>query len=169
MFFEIVTHTPSWVWVTLALLIAAGASQLRDRELSLARVTVLPMALLVLSAAGVLSVFGSSTIAVGAWLAGLAASVYLGRAPLAPRGAIWVAARNRLQVPGSWVPLALMLGLFAIKYAAGTARALHPELSSDPSFGAACGLAYGLFAGLFLGRALALRSLAGNRAELRTA
>jgi len=71
-------------------------------------------------------------------------------------------AEGRLSVPGSWLPLALMLGLFATKFAVGVLVALAPALRHDAAFAASAGLAYGAFSGLFLGRALALRALAAG-------
>ena len=38
-----VRHTPVWVWGLLAALLALGASQLRERTASLARVSALPL------------------------------------------------------------------------------------------------------------------------------
>jgi hypothetical protein len=46
---EIVKGTPPWVWVLLAGLIALGAVQLRDREMSRARLLALPLAMVLLS------------------------------------------------------------------------------------------------------------------------
>ena len=63
-------------------------------------------------------------------------------------------------MPGSWLPLALMVALFAVKYIANVSLALHPALARDAAFAAACGLAYGGFSGLFLARSLSLRALA---------
>ena len=46
MFIAILQHTPVWVWGLLAVLVTLGLSQTRSRELSLTRVTVLPLVLL---------------------------------------------------------------------------------------------------------------------------
>ena len=74
-----------------------------------------------------------------------------------------------LHVPGSWLPLVLIVGLFCIKYFAGASLALHPALASDSSFAGLCSLAYGSFSGLFLARALSLRSLAPRKTGLSVA
>ena len=163
MFIAIVRHTPVWVWGLLAALVAVGLAQTRDRELSLKRVTILPLVLLALSAGGVLSAFGHAPvgpIAVGGWGAGLAAALTLARHAVAVRGAAWLARSAMLRVPGSWLPLVLILALFALKYFVGVSLALHPALASDTAFAGGCSLAYGGFSGLFLARALSLRALA---------
>lgn len=169
MIIAILQHTPVWVWTLLAVLTAFGLSQVRDREVGLARVTVVPLVLVALSASGVLSAFGQSAIAVGAWFVGMAAILVFARKLIAVRGATWSAKTATLQVPGSWWPLALMLGLFAIKYFAGVSLAMHPALATDAEFAGGCGLVYGLFAGMFLGRSLSLRALAKSPAGLQAA
>jgi len=160
MFIAIVRHTPIWVWGLLAMLIALGLWQTRDREMSSARATTLPLVMLALSLSGVLNAFGHSTVAVAGWAVGLAAALALGRKLVAVRGAAWSQQAGRLYVPGSWLPLVLIVGLFSIKYLVGASLALHPALATDTAFTGSVGLAYGAFSGLFLTRGLSLRHLA---------
>jgi hypothetical protein len=120
--------------------------------------------MLALSASGVFSAFGHFPVALGGWAAGVGAALAFGRQFVAVRGAAWSARAGTLHVPGSRLPLALILALFAIKYFAGASLALHPGLASDASFAGPIGLAYGAFSGLFLARGLALRQLAGRPA-----
>jgi hypothetical protein len=169
MFIAIVQHTPVWVWGLLTVLIGLGLSQTRDREMSLMRVTVLPLAMIALSASGVLSAFGHFPIALGGWAAGVGAALAFGRQFAAVRGARWSAQAGLLHVPGSWLPLVLIVGLFCIKYVAGASLALHPMLAVDATFAGLCSLAYGGFSGLFLARALSLRQLATGGTGLRAA
>ena len=160
MILGIVQHTPFRVWFILAGLVALGLSQTRTRELGLMRVTVLPFVLLTLSLAGLANAFGVMPVALGTWLAGVTAALALPRRLLTARGASWSATTGRLHVPGSWLPLALIVGSFAIKYVAGAGLAMHPSLASDATFAGFCSLGFGSFSGLFLARSLALRALA---------
>ena len=173
MFIAIVQHTPVWVWGLLAALIALGLSQARDREMSLMRVTILPLAMIVLSMSGVLSAFGHFPVALGGWAAGVGAALTLGRhfgrAFITVRGAAWSAQTATLHVPGSWLPLVLIVALFALKYVAGVSLALHPELAVDARFAGLISLAYGMFSGLFLARGWSLRHLAKRPAGLLAA
>jgi hypothetical protein len=117
----------------------------------------------------VLSAFGHFPIALGGWAAAVGASLVLGRQVVAVRGARWSAQAGLLHVPGSWLPLVLIVGLFCIKYMAGVSLALHPMLAHDATFAGLCSLAYGGFSGLFLARALSLRQLATRGAGLSAA
>jgi hypothetical protein len=167
MFVEILRHTPLWVWGLLGALVVLGLAQARAREVSLTRVTVLPLVLAALSLSGVLSAFGHLPIALLGWTAGIAAALTTGRNIIPVRGASWSASTSTLNLPGSWLPLALILGLFAIKYFAGVTLVMHPQLASDPVFAGLCSLGYGVFSGLFLGRALSLRRLAQANSAAR--
>jgi len=168
MFIAIVQHTPAWVWGLLAALTALGLSQTQPRTVSLVRVTVLPLVLIGLSLTGVFSAFGHFPVALGGWAAGFGVALTFARSAVAVRGASWIESRNMIHVPGSWLPLVLILTLFAIKYVAGVNLAMHPELHGNATFAGLCSLGYGFFSGLFLARALSLRSLAPRSGLLST-
>ena len=165
MFIAIVQHTPGWVWGLLAVLIALGLSQTRDREASVGRVTVLPVAMVSLSLFGVIGVFGPTLLALGTWAVGMAVALLFGQRAVALRGARWSARTRRLALPGSWLPLGLILALFVLKYSAGVSLGLHPSLRAEPLFAGGLGFAYGLFSGLFLARALSLRAVLTGRSR----
>jgi hypothetical protein len=160
MVIAIVQHTPVWVWGLLAALTSLGLWQTRDRQMSLRRITVLPLVMVVLSLSGVLGAFGPSIAALAAWAAGVAAAQVAASHLLDLRGAAWSPSTECLRVPGSWLPLTLILGLFAVKYFAGYNLAVNPALATTAGFAGLCSLAYGLVSGLFMARALSLRSLA---------
>jgi hypothetical protein len=63
-------------------------------------------------------------------------------------------------MPGSWVPLMLLLGIFAAKFALGLAAAVHSSLLQQTGFGAAMGGLLGALSGGFGGRALAVQRAA---------
>ncbi len=160
MLIQIAQHTPTWVWGLLVALVAVGLSQALPRQLTVRRVSVLPVVLLTLSLLGVTSTFGHPAVPLFAWAAGVAIAVTAGRSLMSAGRARWDAANARLHVPGSWLPLVLILGLFLTRYGVGAALAMHPSLAGDIGFDIAVGLACGAFSGLFLARAAALWQLA---------
>ena len=159
MILHILEHTPFWVWVTFCAVIALGISQIRTREVSSARATVLPVVMIVLSLSGVLGAFSQVPLALGAWAVGLAVSLKLAGNVLAVRGASWSAETRHFRVPGSFVPLMLILGVFVTKYVAGVVLAINPSLAANTSVAIVLSLVYGAFAGLFWARARSLRVL----------
>jgi hypothetical protein len=159
MIIDILEHTPVWVWLVLAALVALGLIQTRGRTVSRARAYTLPFVFIALSLSGVVRGAGSFPIALAAWTAGAAAAWLLLRRAVAVRRASWLPAIASFHVPGSWLPLTLIVGLFLLKYAAAVAQALHPGLGIDTGFQGATNGIYGVFAGLFWARSWSLRAL----------
>lgn len=157
----IVRNTPTWVWGLLAGLLALGLSQLRDRTAGLARVSLLPLGMALFSASGTFSALGRSphlATAVAAWLIGAALAFALvapGRA-----SAQFDPVRRSYRVPGSVVPLLLIVGIFLVKYVVGVEFAMAPRLVQDMQYALTVAAVYGAFTGIFVGRAARLWRLA---------
>ncbi len=156
---SILQHTPVWVWALFSALLVLGLSQTRTQEVTKARITLLPLAMVCLSISGLLGAFGPAPAAWAAWTAGFAVAIRLLAPAVAARGATWSAETERFRIPGSWVPVTLIVGLFTLKYVAGLGMAINPSLATNSVFAGTLSLVYGMFAGLFWGRARSLRVL----------
>lgn len=157
---QIITRTPVWVWVLLLALLWLGASQMLTRSVTLRRVTVLPVAMTGLSLYGTLSVFGSAPAALSLWLAAAGASAVLTlRRPL-PEGTRFDTWTRRFTLPGSVVPLIIIVGIFVTKYAVGVALGINPSLAQDAVFALSVSAVYGVFSGIFMARSIRLWNLA---------
>jgi hypothetical protein len=154
MLLEILNRTPIWVFVLFAVLLAYGLLQTRTRELGWKRVALTPAIFMPLSLWGVWAAFGPAPLAFGAWVAGAGAAVALNRYARAPRQVSYSAQTRLFRVAGSWVPLAMMMAIFFMRYATTVAMAMQPALQAGPLFSAGVGAAYGLMSGSFLARAL---------------
>lgn len=157
---QILINTPLWVWGLLALLLVLGLSQTRTRSVGMARITLLPLGLAAFSLYGTVSAFGASPTVLGSWLAATVLLLLIVMQMPRPAGAHYDSAARRFQRPGSWVPMALIMGIFLTKYAVGVSLVLHPELKANASFSLAVGTLYGVFSGIFAGRSLRLIRLA---------
>jgi hypothetical protein len=160
---SIVKNTPVWVWGLLAALLVLGTTQLRTRSVSALRMTLVPAAMTGMSLWSTISAFSSSPLfglVLTAWA--VAASLMLGlvavRAPLA--GTTYDGASRSFTVPGSWVPLLLILGIFLLKYTVGVELTMQPALAHDGQYTLIVGGLYGAFSGIFAGRAARLWLLA---------
>jgi hypothetical protein len=153
---QILVHTPIWVFALLAALIALGLAQMRSREVSLQRASILPLVMAALSLAGTLSAFGTSAGPLAAWAAALAVSTFAALSLPQPDGVAYNATTQRFTLPGSAVPLALMMGIFVTKYAVGASLGMHLNFAQAPSFALTASAVYGLFSGAFLGRGIRL-------------
>lgn len=160
MIYQIVTHTPLWVWGLLAALLWLGLSQTVARTVGLGRVTILPLAMAGFSLYGTVSAFGTQPQAIAAYgLAAVAMAFFIMNRPL-PAGVRYDAAARTFSMPGSWVPFALIMGAFTVKYVAGVAVGLNPPLARDATFALAMGLASGAVSGMFAARTARLLRLA---------
>lgn len=166
MFTLILKNTPTWVWGLLAALIALGLSQVRDRSASLARIAITPLAMTGLSIGGAVSAFGGSPqfgSVMMAWSAMAAASL-AAVAPFAPpSGTRYDPATRNFTLPGSWIPMLLILGVFLTKYVVGVELAMQPALAHDGPYTLGVAMIYGVFSGLFIGRAARLWRLTARR------
>ena len=150
---QIVSNTPRWVWALLFALMALGASQLFSRVASRARVVRMSLFMTAFSLYGTVSAFGPDLQVLACWLAAASAVGYsVLRIPLGG-DTRYLPERRAFELPGSWVPLALMVGIFLVKYAVGVMMAMHLPVVRAALFGPMLGLLYGAFSGVFLGRA----------------
>ena len=154
---EIVRRTPVWVGLLLVALIVLGVSSVRSRDVSIGRLVLLPLVMIGLAAWGVQSAFGAGghlAELLGLWAACGALLLAFGTRLAPPAGARFDAATRRVHLPGSWVPLLLILMVFLMKYGIGVQLAIEPALAQSSGFALAVTALYGLLSGLFAARAL---------------
>jgi hypothetical protein len=166
----IVRNTPPWVWGLLAALLALGVSQLQTRRVGAVRMAITPLAMTVMSLWGTASAFAASPLLGQALLAwGAAALLAAGVIGLqrAPTGAHYDAAGRSFRVPGSWLPLAFIVGIFLTKYVVGVDLTMQPALARDGEYALVVATLYGLFSGIFAGRAGRLWRIALRPATVR--
>jgi hypothetical protein len=148
---QILIHTPVYVWAILAVLVWRGTAAMRDREMKVRSLFIVPAIMLALSLQDVLMKFGSNAVALGAWAAAAALTTLLAwkfsRSRTAPGSA-----SGSVIVRGSWTPLAMMMAVFFTKYAASVLLAILPQARQDLLFAAGVCALFGVFSGCFLGR-----------------
>jgi hypothetical protein len=151
---QIFQKAPFWVWPLFLVLIALGLRQARSRSVPPQPVIVISTAMLCLSGYGVISAFQGSAVALMAW-AGMLSLTLLGCQKMGyPQGWQFDAQARRMHVPGSWLPMALYLAIFSIKFAVGAALAIQPSLAQKAQFALPVSTLYGLLSGIFAARAL---------------
>lgn len=159
-------RTPNWVWVLLAALIWLGLKGTRERFVSLSVLWIRPLCMTLFSLWGVVSAFGGhAAYALPLWLAcyGL---VLLATYPLPPhKNATYDAAQRLFHLPGSWVPMVLILAMFAVKWSIGVQLAMEPQLVGNHWFVYSVVAIYGVLSGLFSARTLRLFKLMRRNTE----
>lgn len=152
----IVTQTPHWVWILLIALIGLGLAQTRTRLVSPRRLLAMPLALLGLGVFSLESAFAAQPASVLAWLAALLVFVAIGLRIPRPAAAVWRAAEQRLQLPGSWLPLAVITAIFVLRYSVNVALAMNPAWRGSAQALLPIAALYGALGGVVLGRAIGL-------------
>jgi uncharacterized membrane protein len=156
---QIVSNTPLWVWGVLVALLALGFSQTRRRTLGLARVVLPSVGLGGFSLWGTLSAFGASPAVLGSWLVAATLLMLMISRLAVPQGSSYDSASRQFTLPGSWVPMALIMGIFMTKYAVGATLAMHPEIRFNADFALVVATLNGVFSGVFAGRTVRLLRL----------
>ena len=159
MLVQILKGTPAWVFVLFFALLSIGFLQSRPRNVGPARVAILPAAFIAFSLYGVIAAFSATAAGLLAWAAGIGMAVLLNRALKQPAGARWEPSTASFYVPGSWIPLGLMMAVFFARYAIAVSMAMRPALAHEPAFALSASLAYGFLSGAFLARALRVFAL----------
>lgn len=155
-------HIPVWVFALLIGLIALGLVQTRTRHVRKQRLLGINIALTVFTLVGVVQQWRLTPWLVPSllsWAAmGLLVAWALGQGA-APSGASYDQETRHYTVPGSWLPLALFMAIFACKFVVGMLAATAPE--SLHSLQTAIGISalYGFFSGVLNARALRLLKL----------
>ncbi|TXH12197.1 DUF6622 family protein [Pseudoxanthomonas mexicana] len=151
---QILTHTPLWVFGLFFGLVYLGYLQSRTRQVSRGRLIVLPLAMLAWSLYSVWSTFDAHLTALAAWACAWVAVVVIGLAWVPSRRVAYDVSTAQFTLPGSWMPLALMMGIFFFRYAVAVIHGIRPGALDTAGTVLLVAGAYGLFSGLFMARAM---------------
>lgn len=156
-------HIPIWVFALLIGLIALGLVQTRTRHVRKQRLLGINIALTVFTLVGVIQQWRLTpwlALSLLSWAAmGLLVAWVFGQGA-APVNAAFDHETRRFTVPGSWLPLALFMTIFACKFAVGMTTAMAPELLDSLSAAIGISALYGLLSGILNARAWRLLKLA---------
>jgi len=145
---------PLWIAPVFLGLLAAGAAQARPRTVRPRAGATVAGALLLVSLWGMVSAFRGEAATLAAWALGVAGAFAVGGRVFVPHGLARV--DGGVRMPGSWTPLALMMGIFAVKCLLGFAFALGWPVAHDTWFRILASFALGIPSGGFVARAVAL-------------
>ena len=112
-----------------------------------------------LSLASINSSFGLTTIPLAAWGIAMAISTVVGHIFFRDERTHYKATDGKFFIPGSWVPLVVMMAIFIAKYVYGVMNVFNADVISTPMFIGALSAVYGLLSGYFSSRAINLIKL----------
>ncbi|MGR6467578.1 DUF6622 family protein [Rhizobium sp. PAMB 3182] len=156
---DILTHTPSWVWLVLALLVFRGLKRTKTREVSQNSLILLP-AILTLLALRRLVMAGFDADVLSGTAAGiiLAFVILLSIKPARQTRRL---PNGKLLLQGEWLSLGLLLVIFAVNYVDGVLTAIGPAAAASQPMQITWSFVNGLSVTFMVGRSI-MHLLAGN-------
>jgi hypothetical protein len=146
--YQIVLHTPLWVWPLLLLVVWQGWRGLQPHLVSPMWLGILPLVGLGTALAGIAQSMRPG-LALAAWAAALLAAFPLGYLIGSRRALRRVA--GRVEIAGGWFALVFGLAIFAARYALGVLFGVQPQLRVEPLGIALAGGVGGIVTGIGLG------------------
>ncbi|HEY3599376.1 MAG TPA: DUF6622 family protein [Paraburkholderia sp.] len=151
---EIVRGTPVWVWILLAYLVSRGIKALKGGTAALSKLAIIPLVFAVWGIAHLVTEPSAGWQAGLAWIIGAAVGLPVG-AVLAHKTRFTVdRVQKTVTLPGSAIPLVLILVTFGSKFWLAVHLATSSPLTTDSTYVVLDGLVSGLVAGIFAGRFL---------------
>lgn len=161
----ILQHIPIWVFLILAGLLWLGLSARKDRKIRWRVPIIVPIALTIMAITSLLGQYGATDLllpALVSWGGVCALLAWLfAKRPL-PETVHYDLETAKFQLPGSYLPLAMYMGIFAFKFMVGFMSGMRMPIVNDLLFVLSISAVYGLFSGLFLSNAWRLFKLRSN-------
>jgi hypothetical protein len=153
MLLQILQHTPLWVFGLFIGLIFLGYSQTKTRNISIQRLTILPIAMLCLSASGVWSTFGANPLGFIAWLSGISIVLAIFAWLEYSKNIVYSSNDKLYTIPGSWAAFSFIMLIFFTKYTVAVLLMRNATLHQSTFFIIGICTLYGLSSGWFFARA----------------
>jgi hypothetical protein len=145
---------PVWVPVVFLALVFLGYRQSITRTVRPGILVGVALGMLGFSLYGIFGSFGPDPLAILLWASSYAAAAAIGKRLVGSRG--WLVVGSSVRIPGSWVPMVLLLTIFAAKFVLASAAAMHSPVFQQIWFVALMSSALGALSGGFGARALAV-------------
>jgi hypothetical protein len=143
--FNIIQHTPVWVFPLFAALLWLASLGLRRRTRRVGSLFVFPLVMLVLSVGNATRTSAPSVLALADWIGCAAIGAAIGWSVARKPLAIDPVARQ-ITLAGSTVPLLVTVGIIVLRYSFGYLYGRYPELAANPDYALAL-IAGGAFLG----------------------
>lgn len=157
---QILSRTPTWVFALFFALVVFGLMQARTRTVRKIPALLLPLGMIALSLSGIQSSFGLAPLPVASWAIALTIAALGGHALFRDERVRYDASAKTYFIPGSWVPLVVIMAIFVAKYAYAVMNGMNAAVVSTPVFVVGLSAVYGVLSGYFAARALNLIRLA---------
>jgi predicted dienelactone hydrolase len=146
---QILMYTPRWVFGLLAGLVILGLMQVRTRQVPIQAVFIMPVAMTMMSLIGALMDLGFTAITISCWLLG-AVSVTMALLKVFKPSARCDQLTRKLILPGSWMPLLVIMAIFCTRYALGMTLGINLDIVHEIYFAPVMSFILGALSGYFI-------------------
>ena len=153
---HLLSSLPTWVYLLFFALLHLGYKQTQTRTVSKTRLTVLPSVWIAFSLYNVLTVPNSTLLALLAWVLGLGFAFFINIHFLHRQPVQITQVGQDYVVPGSWIPMILMMTIFFFKMIQGYLVGNHLVTPHTTNYIIISSCISGLISGSFLARALSI-------------
>jgi len=150
---KIISSTPLYAWLLLALLLWKGLRARKLHRISWKDTLIFPAIMVVWSFYSTYNNYDVSAIIF--WIVSFALGIGLGPLTLRNLRSVFDKKSKQIELSGSWIPLIILVSIFSLRYFLGVTYGMHPELRGTLSLLIVENLAAAI-SGIFLGRVLEL-------------
>ncbi|RYY77186.1 MAG: hypothetical protein EOO52_06830 [Gammaproteobacteria bacterium] len=155
---QILMYTPNWVFGLLTGLVILGLIQVRTRQVSVKQVFIMPVAMTLMSMVSALMNLGFTWTTVLCWLAGVILITSTLVKQLNTSKTIYDRASGKLRLPGSWIPLLIIMAIFFTRYVLGYSIGTNANIVHSIYFKPLMSLLLGSLSGYFIAKIIEYRT-----------
>ena len=149
---ELLTHTPWWVFVIFGYLLKISISATRTRTILFKKLFILPLLFLSISLKTLFTSFLLSPLVIGSYSISLMVGIFLGFILAKSLNLKFDHDQNLVKMPGNYITPILLMAIFSAKYYLGYSLSTNPLAIENPSFIVFHMGVSGISSGLLLGR-----------------
>lgn len=156
MIYQILVHTPIWVFGLFFVLLALGLFLSKERTVPISKAFLFSVGMFSWSLINVLVSFRANPSVLLAWSLGVLVVWSLNFRLRLPRDITYLADMKQFHFSGGYSILSLIMLIFFARYVEGAMTGINPALKNTPSFFLTTSLIFGALSGVFFVRALAM-------------
>ena len=150
---KIITNIPLFVWPLFAILLIGGLKARKTGVVPLRVLILVPVAFFSWSLSSFVERYAADSLSIFLWILCLGVGFFVGFSHIRRLNLRCDKQNKMIEMPGSWIPLALSMSVFFARFAIGMIRGMQPHLE-DSILLLGLELFSGIILGIFIGRAI---------------
>lgn len=131
---KILANIPLFVWPLFVMLMVGGLKARKTCWVPLKALLLPPVAFLIWNLLSFFDIYSGDLVAICLWALFLGLGFPIGFSHIRRLRLRFDKKKQLVEMPGSWIPLALYMSIFTAKFSLGMMRAMLPHLQGSPLF-----------------------------------